>query len=97
MTEEYCNHNLKDINHMLRAAHTFLSFMDGLCSWLDSSGSHFRIDSFDGTDTYVIQFDLVRKFSLYFKKQIKLVFKHIDVQNAEAEMTDNTAMPKINE
>ncbi len=96
MTEEYCNHHLRDITHMLRSAHTFLSFMDGLRSWLDSSGHHFRIDSSDGTDTYVIQFDLGRKFSLYFKTQMKLVFEHFNVQNAEAEMTDNTVILRIN-
>jgi hypothetical protein len=96
MTEEFCNHHLKDITHMLRSSHTFSSFMDGLCSWLDASGYHFRIDRFNGMDTYVIQFDLGRKYSLYFKTQMKSVFEHFNVQNAEAEMTDNTVILKIN-
>jgi hypothetical protein len=30
MTEDFCNHCLKDITHMLRSSHTFSSFMDGL-------------------------------------------------------------------
>ena len=96
MTEEFCSDHLKDIAHMLRSSHTFSSFMDGLCFWLDSSGYRFRIDSLNGTDTYVIQFDLGRKFSLYFKTLMKSVFEHFNVQNAEAEMTDNTVILKIN-
>ncbi|MDP9016420.1 MAG: hypothetical protein M3M87_06665 [Thermoproteota archaeon] len=56
----------------------------------------FRIDSLNGTDTYVIQFDLGRKFSLYVKTLMKSVFEHFNVQNAEAEMTDNTVILKIN-
>jgi hypothetical protein len=81
---------------MLRSSHTFSSFMDGLRYWLDSSGYQFRIDRSNGTDTYVIQFDLGRKFSLYFKTQMELVFEHFNVQNAEAEMTDNSVILRIN-
>ncbi len=38
MTEEFCSQHLRDITHMLRSSHTFSSFMEGLCFWLDSSG-----------------------------------------------------------
>lgn len=65
ITEEFCNHNLKDITHMLRSANTFSSFMNGLCSWSDSSEYTFRIDSFDGTDIYIIQFNMRRKLSIF--------------------------------
>ena len=65
MTEEFCNHNLKDINNMLRSEYTFSSFMDGLCSWLELAGYHFRFDSLNGIDTFVIPCDRGRKWSLY--------------------------------
>ena len=96
MTEDFCNHHLKDITHMIRSANTFTSFMDGLRHWLDSSGYHFRVDSFNSTDTYVIQFDLGRKWSLFFMTQMKLVFKQFGIEDAEAEMTDNTVILRIN-
>ena len=95
ITEEYCNHHLKDITHMLRAANTFTAFMDALRSWLDSSGYHFRIDRFNGVETYVIQFDLGRKWSLFFKTQMISVFEHFNVHGAEAKMTDNTVILEI--
>lgn len=95
MTKEYCSHHLKDITHMLKSESTFSSFMDGLCSWLELSGYRFRFDSLNGVDTYVIQFNMGRKWSLYFKTQMKLVFEQYGIKNAEAEMTDNTVIIKI--
>lgn len=96
MTEDFCDHNLKDISHMLRTANTFSSFMNGLCAWLESSRYDFRIDSFDGMDTYVIQFDMGRKWSLYFKTQMQIAFEQFNIKDAKAEMTDNTVILKIN-
>jgi hypothetical protein len=95
MTKEFCNSELKDINHMLRSEYTFSAFMDGLCSWLEISGYRFRFDSFNDVDTYVIQFDMGRKWSLYFKTQMQIVFEQFNIKNAESEMTDNTVMLKI--
>lgn len=96
MTEEFYNHHLRDIMHMLKTSNTFSSFMNGLRSWLDSSGYNFRYDRFNGMDIYVIQFDLGRKFSLYFKTQMQLAFGQFKIKNAETEMTDNTVILKIN-
>src|SRR6476619_5408527 len=88
ITEEFCNHHLKDISNMLRTSNTFSSFMSGLRSWLDSSGYNFRYDISNGMDIYVIQFDLGKNFSLYFKTQMQLVFRQFNLKNAAAEMTD---------
>ena len=95
VTEEYCNHHLKDIIHMLISESTFSSFMDVLCSWLELSGYPYRFDSINGADTYVIQFGMGRKWSLYFRTQMKLVFEQYHIKNAEAEMTDNTVIIRI--
>jgi len=95
ITEEFCNHHLKDIANMLRASNTFPSFMSALRSWLDSSGYNFRYDISNGMEIYVIQFDLGRKFSLYFKTQMQLVFRQFNLKNVEADMTDNTVILRI--
>ncbi len=95
ITEEFCNHHLKDIANMLRTSNTFSSFMSGLRSWLDSSGYNFRYDISNGMGIYVIQFDLGKNFSLYFKTQMQLVFRQFNLKNAEAEMTDNTVILKL--
>ncbi len=96
MTEDFCHHHLSDITHMLRTANTFSSFMNGMCAWLDSSGYDFRIDNFEGMDIYVIQFDLGRKWSLYFKTQMQIAFEQFNLKDAKAEMTDNTVILRVN-
>lgn len=95
MTEEFYNHHLNDITYMLKTSNNFTSYMHGLRSWLESSGYNFRYDRFNGMDIYVIQFDLGRQFSLYFKHQMQLAFGQFKIKNAEAEMTDNTVILKI--
>jgi len=80
---------------MLRPENTFSSFMDGLCSWLDASGYNYRIDTVDDINTYIIQFDMGRNWSLYFKTQMQLVFEYYNIKNAETKMTDNTVILNI--
>ena len=36
-----------------------------------------------------------RKWSLYLKTQMQLVFEHFNIKNAESEMTDNIVILKI--
>jgi len=95
MTQEFCSNELKDITFMLRSENTFSSFMDGLCSWLDASGYNYRIDTVDDINTYIIQFDMGRNWSLYFKTQMQLVFEYYNIKNTETKMTDNTVILNI--
>lgn len=95
MTKDFCSHHLSDITHMLRSENTFITFMNEVCAWLDSSGYDFRIDSFNGMDTYVIQFDMGRKWSLYFKTLMQMAYIYYNIKNAVAEVTDNTVILKI--
>jgi hypothetical protein len=93
---EFCSNELKDITFMLRSENILSSFMDALFSWLDASGYNYRIDRvYDNVDTYIIQFDLGRNWSLYFKTQMQLVFEYYNIKNAEAKMTDNTVIIQI--
>jgi hypothetical protein len=95
ITQEFCKNNLLDINQMLRSESNIESFMDSLCSWLEASGYHYRFDNFDDFNVYVIQFDMGRKWSLYFKTQMRFVFDYYNTKNAEVDMTNNTVVLKI--
>ena len=97
MTEEFCNHQIDDIIYMLSDDNTFASFMDILGHWLDASGFNYRIDrnDADNTHTYIIYFNMGRKWSLHFKTRMQLVFEHHNIKDAEAEMADNTVILKI--
>ena len=95
MTEEFCKHNFSDISNMLRIESSFSLFIDKFCSWLDVSGFHYRFDSVDDLDTYVIQFDMGRNWSLYMKIGIQFAFERYGVKNSKCEMTDNALIIKI--
>ena len=95
ITQEFCNNNLLDINQMLRSENNITSFMDSLCSWLEASGYNYRFDSIGDINIYVIQFDMGRKWSLYFRTQMLFVFEHYNIENADSEMTNNTVILKI--
>ena len=94
-TEEFCKNNLFELSNMLGIKTTLSSFMDGYCSWLEESGINYRIDTFDDVDTYVIQFDMGRNWSLYTIKALEFVFDHYNIKNMQCEMTDNTVIIKI--
>ena len=72
--------------------------MDCLCSWLDASRYNYRIDNIEdndgNTEVYIIQFDMGRNWSLYFKTQMDLVFEHYKITDSQCEM-DNTVVIKI--
>ena len=94
-TEEFCKNNLFELSNMLGIKTTLSSFMDGYCSWLEESGINYRVDRFDDTDTYVIQFDMGRNWSLYTIKAMQFVFDHYNAKDTQCEMTDNTVIIKI--
>jgi hypothetical protein len=95
MTQEFCSNELKDITFMLRSENTFSSFMDGLCSWLDASGYNYRIDTVDDIDTYIIQFDMGRNWSLYFKTYMQLELEYYHITDSQSEMVYNSVIIKI--
>jgi hypothetical protein len=96
MTEEFCKHNFSDISNMLRIESSFSLFIDRFCIWLEVSDFHYRFDSVDDMDTYVIQFDMGRNWSLYMKIGMQFVFKRYGIKNAKCEITDNALIIKIN-
>ena len=96
MTHEFSKHRLADIMIMLRDGNNFQCYLDALCLWLDESGFNYRIESNNDANIYKIHFDMGRKWSLYFKTQMELVFEHFKIKHSEVKMTDNTVILKIN-
>ena len=94
MTQEFCSNELKDITFMLRSENTFSSFMDGLCSWLDASGYNYRIDTVNDIDTYIIQFDMGKNWSLFFKTYMHYVLEYYHIIDSECDLTENTVIIK---
>jgi hypothetical protein len=90
LSEDFCKHNFPDISNMLRIESSFSLFIDKFCNRLDVSGFYYRFDSADNIDSYVIQFDMGRNWSLYMKTTMEFTFERYGVKNAKCKMTDNT-------
>jgi predicted DNA-binding ribbon-helix-helix protein len=95
MTHEFSKHRLADIMFMLREGNNFQCYLDALCLWLDESGFNYGLKKDKDIDIYKIHFDMGRKWSLYFKTQMELVFEHFKIKDAEVKMTDNAVILKI--
>jgi hypothetical protein len=95
LAEQYCNHRLKDIAFMLISENTITSFINGIISRLEASGFNYKYNVNGDYITLVIHFDMGRKWSLYFKTMIQIMFKYYNINNAEVKITDNIVILKI--
>jgi len=95
MTEQYCKQRLKDIAFMLNSENTFTSFMDGIISWIEASGFSYKYHNTYIMQTIVIQFDMGRKWSLFFKTYMQHVLEYYHIIDSECDLTDNTVIIKI--
>lgn len=105
MTQEFSTQRHMDIMHMLKEENTFAGFMNTLCLWLDESAFNYIVESNNSggqndddrgsIKVYKINFEMGRKWSLFFKTLMSLVFEHYKVRDSEVKMTDNTIILKI--
>ena len=95
LTEKYCKQRLKDLVYMLNFENTFSSYMDGILTWLEVSGFRYKYNNVNNSSILVIQFDLGRNWSLFFKTHMQLVLEYFNIHDAQCEMTDNTVIIKI--
>jgi len=95
LAKNYVKSQIKDKIHMLRRDYTVLSFLDVLCSWLELGDFHYRHDESNNYNTYVIQLDMGRKWSIFFGKYLQYAFEDLKVKNVEFEVTDNMVMFRI--
>jgi hypothetical protein len=98
MAEQYCKNRLKDIVFMLNSENTFSFFMDGIISWLEASGYNYKynINNNNNSNTLVIQFEMGKNWSLFFKTYMQSVLEYYKITDGQCEMTDNTVVIRIN-
>jgi len=96
MTEQYCKHRLKDMAYMLNSENTFLSYIEGTLSWLEASGFQYKYTNNNHGDytTLVIQFDMGKNWSLFFKTYMHYVLEYYHVIDSECDLTENTVIIK---
>jgi len=94
MTEKYCKHRLKDMAYMLNSENTFSSYIKGTLSWLEASGFQYKCNKNNHGEytTLVIQFDMGRNWSLFFKTYIQYVLEYYNISDYQCDLTDNTVI-----
>ncbi|MGN6629386.1 MAG: hypothetical protein ACTHKJ_05850 [Candidatus Nitrosocosmicus sp.] len=95
VAEQNCKHRFKDIAWMLNLDGSFLSYLEGTFSWLEASGFNYKYNKNGDYKSLVLQFDMGRKWSLYFKTYMQQVLEHYKITESYCEMTDNTVIIKI--
>lgn len=86
MAEPYYKNRLKDIAFILNSDNTFSSYVDGIVCWLEASGFAYRYSNTDNLQILVIQFDMVqfdmgRNWSLFFKTYMQSVLEYYNITN----------------
>jgi hypothetical protein len=94
MTEMYCKRRLNDIAYMLNNENSFSSYIDGTLSWLESSEFQYKFTNGGNFRTLVIQFDMGRNWSLFFKTYMQYVLDYYKITDSQFEMSDNSVIIK---
>ncbi len=99
LSQYIATNEIKDMTLLLRKEYSLSSFLDTIESWLRVSGFPYRRDSDYNTDnqmqTFVIQHDMGKRWSLYFERLFKYVFEDLNLKKYTIDKTDNSLTFKI--
>jgi hypothetical protein len=99
LPEYIAKNEIKDMTLLLRKEYTLSSFLDTIESWLRVSGFTYRRDQDSSTDnhtqTFVIQHDMGKRWSMYFERLFRYVFEDLKLTKYSFDNTDNSVAFKI--
>jgi hypothetical protein len=98
LSKYIAKNEIKDMTLLLRKAYNLSSFLDTIESWLRVSGFPYRRDedSIDGhTQTFVIQHDMGKRWSIYFERLFRYVFEDLKIGKYSFDNTDNSVAFEI--
>ncbi len=93
IAENWVKKYSKDVMVMINKGHNLESFLDGFRVWIDLSGFQYTQHQDSGFESYVIKFDMGKKFNFYMGKYLQfLVVEGLQVKDVHLEITDYTVM-----
>jgi hypothetical protein len=99
LSKHIAKNEIKDMTLLLRKEYTLSSFLDTIESWIRVSGFPYRRDEDITTDnrtqTFVIQHDMGKRWSVYFDRLFKYVFEDLKLRKYSFDNTDNSVTFKI--
>ncbi len=93
IAENWVKKYSKDVMVMINKEHNLESFLDGFRVWLDLSGFQYTQHQVSGFESYVIRFDMGKKFNFFMGKYLQfLVVEDLRAKDVHLEITDYTVM-----
>jgi len=80
---------------MLENQTSFPPSFDSTINWIEASGFNYKHNVNQEFKTLVIQFDMGRKWSLFFYTYIQLALEYYTITDSKCDMTENTVVIKI--
>jgi hypothetical protein len=95
LSEYIAKNDLKEMILLIKNEYSLSAFLDMIESWLRTSGIGYRRDVIDGHQTFVIQHDMDKRWSMYFEKLIKYAFKDLNENEPIFNINDNSIAFRI--
>src|SRR5215218_2299966 len=98
LSKHIAKNEIKDMTLLLKKEYTLSSFLDTIESWIRVSGFPYRRDediTDNRTQTFVIQHDMGKRWSIYFERLFKYVFEDLKLRKYSFDNTDNSVTFKI--
>ena len=95
LAKQHCKRRIKDIVYMLENQTSLPPSFDSTINWIEASGFNYKYNANKEFKTLVIQFDMGRKWSLFFYTYIQLALEYYTITDSQCDMTENTVVIKI--
>src|SRR5215472_14484068 len=90
LSEYIAKSDFKEMTLLIKNQYNLSAFLDMIESWLRASGIGYRRDVIDSVQTFVIQHDMDKRWSMYFEKLTKYAFKHLNENEPIFNINDNS-------
>jgi hypothetical protein len=90
LSEYIAKNEMKETILLMKKRYTTPAFIDFVESWARVSGFEYRHDISGNTNSFVIQHDMGRRWSVYIASVFKYVFSDVGAKWADFQSTDNT-------
>ena len=95
LAQQHFKRRINDIVYMLENQTSFPPSFDSTINWIEASGFNYKYNANKEFKTLVIQFDMGRKWSLFFYTYIQLALEYYKITDSQCDMTENTVVIKI--
>lgn len=91
ISDYVADEQMKSLMLVTRKAYTVEDFMKGVEYWAKTSNFHSsHVEKQDGVHQYIIQHDMGKRWSFYYKRLFERVFAQLETKESHVDTTDST-------